>query len=464
MDLTKKNVLVVGAGISGFGAAETLKKHGADVRLYDAKPDADLSDDARAHIAALRDMGVGCIFGEQSIDSLLDATDTLVLSPAVPMRIPLVEEALHRGLGVSSEVELAGVLARDKGIMLAVTGTNGKTTTTTLLGELLKTKFAEVGVGGNLGVALSLIADNIGANSAIAAEISSYQMEATNFFAPEVACILNLTPDHQARHGSMAVYQQMKEKIFLQQTADDILVLNYDDVVVREMKNRAKGKVCYFSRKSALTEGVMQIGDALIIRWGGKEQFLIKVSELGIKGGHNIENALAASAMAFLVGTDVAKMREVLRSFAGVEHRIEPVRTLNGISYYNDSKATNTDSAIKALETFDEGIVLIAGGDDKGTDLTEFMIIVKDKVCELILVGDAADRFNQAALTNGYAEQNIHRAGYDMGTAVRLAYKLAGKNKNAKVVLLSPACASFDMYSGFEERGRDFKRLVQELE
>ena len=453
MDLSGKKVLVIGAGISGFAAAKIAKKLGAEVVLSDAKAEKDIKYD----FAPLRAAGIALVFGPQQ-ESLLDGVSLMLVSPAVPCRIPIIQAAYRRKIRVTTEVELAYELAESP--ICAVTGTNGKTTTVTLLGLLLATRFNPVGVGGNIGVPLSEEALRVGKGGCIAAEISSYQMEATADFHPHVAAVLNVTPDHIVRHGSMEVYQQMKERMFAQQTAADFLVLNYDDPATRSMKERAQAVVCYFSRKEELSEGAIVRGGQLLIRWQGQEYPLCRVSELGIKGGHNVENALAAAASAFLAGCEPQAMVKVLKEFKGVEHRIEFVRTLDGVSYYNDSKATNTDSAIKALDTFDDGIILLAGGDDKMTDLTEFMQLVKKQVHELILIGAAAERFEQAALAGGIAAKHIHRVGYSMEKAVSLAHELA---RAPEVVLLSPACASFDMYDGMAERGRDFKRLVNKL-
>ena len=460
MSYQNQSALVIGAGISGFAAAKYLAAAGARVTLSDAKEEADAEKDAvtQKHIEALRTQGISCVFGAQR-EELIEGTDLIVLSPAVPERIPLVQAARARGIRVTTEVELAGEIAHAP--IYAVTGTNGKTTTTTLLGELLRAHFPAVGIGGNIGVPLIDVAQEIPADGAIAAEISSYQMEATTHFHPAVAAELNVTPDHIVRHGSMEVYQAMKEKLFAAQTAEDFLVLNCDDPHTRGMAERARGKVCFFSRREELAEGAAVRADGMIvIRWDGEEHVLISARELGIPGGHNVENALAAAAVAFFAGVTPAEMRPVLRAFKGVEHRIEFVRTLDGVSYYNDSKATNTDSAIKALEAFDGHMILIAGGDDKLTDLTEFMELVHARVDELILVGDAAERFSAAALDAGIAPEHIHRAGYLMEKAVQTARELAAP---PQTVLLSPACASFDMYGGYEERGRDFKRIVNEL-
>lgn len=454
MDLHDKKVLVVGAGISGLAAAKIARHLGAAVTLSDAKREGEIKED----VAPLREAGVALVFGPQG-ERLLDGVALVIVSPAVPVRIPLIQAAYQKGIRVISEVELAYDLAQSP--FVAITGTNGKTTTTTLTHLLLKTRYKNAGLGGNIGIPLSEAALAVGAGGVIAAEISSYQMEATEHFHPHVAAELNVTPDHIVRHGSMEVYQKMKERLFAEQTADDFLVLNYDDERTRGMKDRAKSRVCYFSRKEEFEAGAFLRNDVLTIRWDGAECALCHVKELGIKGAHNVENALAAVSCAFLAGADPARMVPVLKSFRGVEHRIEYVTEIAGVAYYNDSKATNTDSAIKALETFDEGIVLIAGGDDKMTDLTDFMALVRARVRELILIGAAAKRFCEAAIAAGIEEAHIHEAGYSMEKAVALAHELA---KPSEVVLLSPACASFDMYDGMAQRGRHFKKLVHRYE
>ncbi len=453
MDLADKKVLVIGAARSGLAAAKIAKKFGSNVILSDAKQESELNVD----FGDLRGLGIELRFGKQT-DDLLRGVDLIIVSPAVPLRIPLLKEATAQGIRVISEVELAYGLAKSP--ICAVTGTNGKTTTVTLLGLLLATAFDKVGVGGNIGYPLSEAALDVGEGGCIAAEISSYQMEATKNFKPHISAILNVTPDHLKRHGSMEVYQAMKEKIFAQQTAEDFLVLNFDDELTRDMINRAACKVVYFSRQRELAEGAFVKNNRLVIKFNGTRHELCTVDELGIKGGHNVENALAASMIAFLAGAQVEGIVEVLKTFQGVEHRIEFVRELDGVKYYNDSKATNTDSAIKALETFAGHIVLIAGGDDKGTDLTDFLRLVKERVDNLILVGDAAARFKACAVDSGYPVEKISEAGYSMERAVDLAKGVA---RSPQVVLLSPACASFDMYSDFEERGRDFKRIINEL-
>ena len=395
MDLAGKKVLVIGAARSGIAVAKIAKKFGASVILSDAKENLDVNIS-----------GVEVRLGKQT-EELLRGVDLIIVSPAVPLRIPLLKAA--KNIPIISEVELAYSLAQSP--ICAVTGTNGKTTTVTLLGLLLAEKFSRVGVGGNIGVPLSEVALDVGAGGCIAAEISSYQMEATKNFKPHISAVLNVTPDHLKRHGTMEVYQLMKEKIFSQQTAEDFLVLNFDDERTRDMINRATCKVLYFSRQRTLTEGAFVKNNSLLIKLNGKTHELCTVDELGMKGWHNVENALAASMIAFLAGVEAEKISRVLKTFPGVEHRIEFVREIDGVKYYNDSKATNTDSAIKALETFAGHIVLIAGGDDKGTDLTDFLELVKARVDWLILVGDAAARFKSCAIESNFpAEKILERA------------------------------------------------------
>ena len=453
MDLSNQKVLVVGLGISGMAAARIAQRFGAEVVVSDAKEEEKLGDEPET----LRKEGIRVECGPQDMD-LLDGVDHIIVSPAVPVRVPLIQEAYARDMDVESEIEFAYHIAKSP--ILAITGTNGKTTTTTLVGKLMETAFPVVGLGGNIGVPLSEECLRVGEGGCVVAEISSYQMEATDDFRPHVAAVLNVTPDHVVRHGNLDVYQQMKEKMFAQQTKEDFLVLNYDDPKTRGMAERAPGTVCFFSRKAEMNKGAFVKDGVLTMRWNGKETAILPVKELQIRGGHNVENALAAMATAYLAGAEPEKIAEVLRNFEGVEHRIEPVLSLDGISYWNDSKATNTDSAIKALESFEEPIVLLAGGDDKMTDLTDFMNLVKEKCRALVLGGNAAARFKEAALAAGFPQDKIFAAGYSMEKGVELARAAA---QSGDAVLLSPACASFDMYSGFEERGRNFKDIVRSI-
>ena len=451
MEFNNKNIVVVGAGISGIAVAAILAGKGASVTLNDNKKEEALLHD----VSPAREAGVHIALGYQD-NSILEGADMLVISPGVPVTIPLVREAEARHIPVIGEVEVAYQLC--KAPMVAITGTNGKTTTTTLLGELVKTAKDDVVVGGNIGMALSKETEAVSEDGIVVAEISSFQLERVQDFCPTVAAILNVTPDHIDRHGTVDNYRLTKERIFAQQGEGDYVVLNYDEPVVREMKERVPSTVFYFSRKEELTNGMFVKDGAIVLNWNGETTAVCPLADLQIKGDHNVENALAACSVAFLAGVKIADMRAVLAGFGGVEHRIEPVRELDGVGYYNDSKATNPESSIKALEAFSDGIVLIAGGHDKMTDLTEFMTKIKERVTHLILIGEAAGRFREEAEKMGVT--SIIDAGFSMEEAVKIARE---KAKAGEAVVLSPACSSYDMFNNFEERGREFKRFVHAL-
>ncbi|MBP3263823.1 MAG: UDP-N-acetylmuramoyl-L-alanine--D-glutamate ligase, partial [Acidaminococcaceae bacterium] len=312
---------------------------------------------------------------------------------------------------------------------------------------------------GNIGLALSREVKGLGKDSWVAAEVSSYQMEGIKDFCPDVAVVLNLTPDHMERHKTMEEYGRCKRNVFINQTAKQVTVLNYDDPEVRTWGKYSKGTLCYFSRNAVLPEGVYMKDGSFFVKWKNKTIEICHKSELQIFGAHNEENVLAAIACGFFAGVTPDDMRKTLLDFKGVEHRIEFVATVNGVPYYNDSKATNTDSVIKALEAFPSGhIVLLAGGHDKMTPLEPMMNLIREKADMLILLGEARERFYQAAVTAG-VENVVMADGFE--AAVETAYKNA---RPPQVVLLSPACSSYDMFNNFEERGRYFKKLVHELE
>ncbi|MBP2662365.1 MAG: murD [Firmicutes bacterium] len=449
-EFANKKIVVLGAGISGISVARILQQLGASVVVSDAKPIEQFEQD----FTELQASGVGLALGNQN-EELLEGIDYLVVSPGISIYIPLVSAARKRGISVISEVEVAYRLSEAP--MIAITGTNGKTTTTTMVGEMLKTTGRQIGVGGNIGAALSEQALEVKSDGFVVAEISSFQLEGVTRFRPRIAVILNLTPDHLDRHRTMEVYQQMKEQVFSRQQASDYLVLNYDDIAVRGMAKRASGKVVYFSRQQLLDEGIYVENGKIRLNLDGKKTDICAVNDIKIKGGHNVENALAACAVAYIVGVRPDAITEVLKTFSGVEHRMEPVAEIAGVEYYNDSKATNPESSIKALEAFEGRIILIAGGRDKNTDLTEFMKLAKERVDHMILLGEAKQRFVEAAAQQGV--KNIHKVA-TFGEAVTLAHKLA---QPPQVVVLSPACASYDMFNNYEERGKAFKNLVCRL-
>jgi UDP-N-acetylmuramoylalanine--D-glutamate ligase len=451
MQFTGKKILVLGAGISGISVACVLQNRGAQVTLSDSKSAESLKN---KDFSALHECGVLLALGHQG-EELLQDIDWVVVSPGISIDIPLIKIAKTKNIEVMSEIEVAYQLCTAP--ILAITGTNGKTTTTTLIGEMVKTTDRNVVVGGNIGLALSQEVAEVGDNGIVVAEISSFQLEGSINFRPRVAAILNITPDHLDRHHSLENYIAMKERIFANQTKDDYIVLNYDDLTVREMANKVPSKVFFFSRQVELTSGIFVKDGMIILKWQGKTYIVCPVSKIQIKGGHNIENALAACGVAFFAGVTLIDMVQTLFKFTGVEHRIEKVSTIDGVTYYNDSKATNPESSIKALEAFDQPIILIAGGRDKNTDLTVFMTLIKEKVTHLILLGEAKTRFEITAMEHGVSHIHIVDS---LSEAVKLAHQVA---KESQVVLLSPACASYDMFTSYEERGTIFKQLVCEL-
>lgn len=444
-----RNVLILGAGISGLGAAHVLAERHCHVVISDPAGVRDTHEKADLENA-------GCRFVvEEQTASLLSGIDTVVVSPVVPRENPVVQAALQRNIPVISEIELAYRIFR--GSILAVTGTNGKTTATTLLGRMLEKTGLPFAVGGNIGTSLSRIAGQIPEGGYIAAELSSFQLEFIDTFSPKAAVILNITPDHMERHHTMEAYVAAKARIFENMGPQDSLLLNQDDAYTMELAGRAKAHVYYFSSGNRVPEGACVEGEQLLLRVDGQDLPLVKKEELQVRGAHNIADCLAAAFLAYKGGVPVSLIREALLEYTALEHRIEYVRTLGGVDYYNDSKATNTDAVIKALESFTRPVILIAGGHDKETPIADFMQAVKSKVKHLVLLGAAAHRFKKAAVQAGVSNIAVVSS---METAIKNAQAHA---EDGDIVLLSPACSSFDMYHSYEERGRDFKRIVHAL-
>lgn len=448
----QKAVMVYGAGISGRGAAEVLVQQNKRVYLYN---DTACQLDA-ALLQKLEASCGGFVCDTASFEELLPQVELIVLSPGVPADCENVLLAEQSGVEVISEVELGYRLFG--GHIAAITGTNGKTTTTTLVGEMLKRLSVPSAVGGNIGLALSKEVEQLPENGWLAAELSSFQLEKVQSFCPDIAVVLNLTPDHLERHHTMKAYGDAKKRIFTQQGPQQVTVLNYDDPEVRSWADESKGQICFFSRKEELENGIfMQNGD-FVIKWKNETFKVCNIKEMHLFGGHNEENVLAAIACGFFAGVSIADIADVLRNFRSIEHRLEYVKTIKGVPYYNDSKATNTDSTVKALEAFENGhIILLAGGHDKLTPLEPMMEVIKEKVDTLILLGEARERFNAAAVACGVPHIMLADSFEE---AVNMAYKLA---QPPQVVLLSPACSSFDMFKNYPERGRCFKNLVQGL-
>ena len=451
MEYGDKHILVLGAGASGIGASWVLAQVGAHVVLNDYKPVTLPTADEERLVAA----GVEIITGRQD-ESLLDGVDRIVISPGISLDILIVKAAQTRGIDVVSEVEVAYELSKSP--IVAVTGTNGKTTTTTLLTKVLEGTGKPVRVGGNIGDSLSEVAYSMPADGYLVAELSSYQLETIKHFRPIGAIMLNITPDHLARHKTMENYIAAKERIFENQLSTDFMVLNIDDPIVADMKHRVPSHILEISQHQGVSNGAYYKSGQCYVTKNGTATPVISSADIHIPGSHNIENILTVIALAYALGVSVETIHRVISEFHGVEHRLERVKTIDGITFYNDSKATNVDSVVKALESFNQSVILLAGGHDKMTPLEDFMQLVKDHTKAVIFMGEAADRFENAAKEAGV--EPIYRAS-SMKDAVEQGYKVADQGD---IVLLSPACSSFDWYSCFEERGDDFKNCVHMLQ
>ncbi len=443
MDFKGKRVTVVGLARSGVAAARTLHALGAAVTVTDKKPAGQLT----AQIAAL---GSGAIRVEAGghPDGIFIETDLIVLSPGVP-KIPQVVAARQRGVKVISELELAWLLSGSP--FIGITGTNGKSTVTTLTGLMLQKAGKGVLVAGNIGNALTEDVRLLRGRDWIVAELSSFQLEDIETFRPSVAAILNVTQDHLDRYRDIAEYAAAKARIFENQTKKDVLVLNFDDPIVKAFSKRTSATVVPFSRLLRFNPGAC-VQDGYLLYNG---QRVCRAEEIKIRGVHNLENAMAAAAMALAAGADRESVAAVLREFPGLEHRLEFVRERSGVAYINDSKGTNVGAVVKSVEGFTQPVILIAGGLDKGSDFSPLYDLFKQKVKLLVLIGKAADKMAKAL---GGATETVFAA--TLHDAVRLA---SAKAASGDVVLLSPACASFDMFRDFEDRGRQFKDAVKAL-
>lgn len=447
-----KNVLILGAGISGLGAAHVLLRQKCHVIISDLHDDNHREGDKKA----LASKGVVFHFGPQSAELLKDI-DTVIVSPVIPAENPVVVAARAKGIPVLSEVELAYLLA--KAPILAVTGTNGKTTTTMLLGSMISHSSIPCTLAGNLGISLSLKTEEAPADGLIAAEVSSFQLEFTRKFHPHAAVILNITPDHLERHHTMEAYVACKAKIFANMDFHDYLLLNAEDPYTPALEKEAARhtNVYLLSTSHDVEQGAYCENGRLLLKLGGKKIILCRKDELKVRGRQNYQDFLAAAFLAYVNHVPLNAIHAAMVEFKSLPHRIEYVRTLNGVAYYNDSKATNTDAAVKGMEAFDHPVILIAGGHDKETPLDGFMQIAKKHVSHMILLGEAKNRFKKAAQKAGIT--SVETAD-SMEDAVEKGRALAHPGD---VVLLSPACSSFDMYSSYQERGNDFKNIVSAL-
>jgi UDP-N-acetylmuramoylalanine--D-glutamate ligase len=450
MDLKNKRVLVVGLGKSGLSAAMFLRRQGARVTVSDARSAVALAKE----IPALLDAGIMVESGGHGLLTFR-RQDLIVISPGVPLDTPEVKQVIGYGMPVIGELELASRFL--KGRVLAITGSNGKTTTTTLIGKILKDAGLPTLVGGNIGTpVIDLVAEST-EESIDVLEVSSFQLETIEQFGPWIAVVLNITPDHLDRHGSFENYAAMKRRITENQGPEDFLVLNAEDKPTQMVAAKTKAQIFWFSPRRPIKQGAFVHGESIVFvpSEGAKAEPIMPVAEIPLKGAHNVENVLAAVCAARLAGAPAEKIRASVRTFKGVEHRLEFVRTVQGVEYFNDSKATNVDAAMKAVSSFPSGIHLILGGKDKDSDYTLLSPLLRERVKAVYTIGSAAEKI----------ERELHGVVKMVGAgtidvAVREASKAAVPGD---VVLLAPACSSFDQFENYEHRGRTFRQIVSEL-
>jgi len=453
-----EKILVIGAARSGVAVSKLLMDNGKAVVLTDNRPeDVVLAEfpQVRETLAELEEKGIETVFGRQIDTGVINEIDRVVTSPGVPLTIPIIAEAYRCGVPVIGEAELAYCMT--KAPFVAITGTNGKTTTTTLTGEIFKNSGRKTYTVGNIGDPISNYVMEATPEDVFVTEISAFQLETINKFRPAASAILNLSPDHMDRYGTMENYIAAKARIFENQRGEDFLVLNADDEQVCELGRQAQCRKYYFSLDKKVAQGAYAMDGGIFINDNESVIPICRIEEMGIKGPHNVQNALAATVLAYFMGVDVVSIAETLKSFGGVEHRQEFVANIGGVDYINDSKGTNTNAAIVALNAMTKPVILIAGGYDKKEDYNEFIEVVRKKVKRMVLVGATASQIEETAESQGY--YNTVRVG-DYDEAVKVASECAAPGD---VVLLSPACASWDMFDNFEIRGQVFKDLVKRI-
>ena len=452
MELNGKRVLVVGLGKSGVASALFLKKHGAKVSVSDTKS----GDELRNEIPVLLDNGITVETGGHG-DRTFRGQDLIVVSPGVPVDAPPLVQARSLGESVIGEIELAAQFLPSP--IVAITGSNGKTTTTTLAGEIITTSGFPTLVGGNIGTPAISLAERAKAGTVIVLEVSSFQLETIQTFRPKVAVVLNVTPDHLDRHRTFEIYTDAKARIFENQQGSDFAVLNADDPTCVAMGARTQAQVFWFSRLKEVQQGAWVRDGNILFRDGAGQREILQVSEIPLKGAHNLENVLAAVCAGVLMGCAPDKIRQAVRDFKAVEHRLEFVASIRGVDYYNDYKATNVDATIKALESFPANIHLILGGKDKGSDYTVLNDLLRQRVKRVYTIGAAAAKIeSQIVSSKSVGPELVHAETLE--NAIRKANAAA---QAGDVVLLAPACASFDQFKNYEHRGKVFKEIVKGL-
>ena len=451
MNLAEKNVLVVGTGISGIAACELLLDKKIRVTLFDGNKDLDLE---KVYEKSEKLRTVPVILGDLTEEQMEQFVVT-VLSPGVPTDIPMVNRMREKGIAIWGEIELAYYFS--KGRIAAITGTNGKTTTTALTGEIMKNYYKDVKVVGNIGIPYTSVAADTTDETVTVAEISSFQLETIHEFKPEVSAILNITPDHLNRHHTMECYIQTKEDITRNQGKDETCVLNYEDEVLRKFGEGLKTNVIFFSSKRALENGFYLSDENIYYAKNGESSLVINIHELNLLGNHNYENVMAACAIATAFGVPMDKIIEVLKIFTAVEHRIEYVCEKRGVKFYNDSKGTNPDAAIQGIRAMNRPTWLIGGGYDKQSEYDEWIEAFDGKVKGLVLIGQTREKIAACAKKHGFEEVVLCDTFEE---AVMYCYD---HSVSGDAVLLSPACASWGMFPNYEERGRIFKDIVRGL-
>ncbi len=448
MDLANKRVLVVGLGKSGVASALFLQARGAKVTVSDSKPQDQLGEE----IPVLLDHGIAVETGGHG-ERTFRGQDLIVVSPGVPVDSPPLVQARARGEPVIGEIELASQFL-PKNNIVAITGSNGKTTTTTLAGEIIAAGGFSTAVGGNIGTPAISLVGQAKPDTVVVLEVSSFQLETIQTFRPKVAVVLNITPDHLDRHRTFEAYTNAKARIFENQQPEDFAVLNADDAASAALADRTRAQVFWFSRKKEVKQGAYVRDGRILFRDAKGQNEVMQASEIPLKGGHNVENVLASVCVGAVMGCDPGRIAKAVRDFRAVEHRLEYVTTIRGVEYYNDSKATNVDATIKALESFPGNIHLILGGKDKDGDYKQLNDLLRQRVKRVYTIGAAAEKI----------ESQIKGVEVDhsetLETALRRASAIAAAGD---VVLLAPACASFDQFKNYEHRGKVFKEVVHTM-
>ena len=451
MEFNKKKVLVVGSGISGIGAVKLLKRMGAMPVLFDEN---EKTSEEEIFNKLAGEEGIEVYIGELP-EKIIRTVSYVVLSPGVPTDTPLCNWFKEKKIPVWGEIELG--FLEEKGTLIAITGTNGKTTTTALVGEIMKDHYERAFVVGNIGKPYTVDVVRTTESTVTVAEISSFQLETIERFKPAVSAILNITPDHLNRHHTMENYVRIKERIACNQTGEETCVLNYDNEYTRDFGEICPAKVVYFSSKHILKDGIFLRGEEICMAKNGVEEQLMNIHEMKLMGMCNVENVMAAIGISLSVGVPIASILNTVRNFKAVEHRIEFVATKKGVDYYNDSKGTNPDAAIQGIKAMTKRTVLIGGGYDKDSEYDEWIESFDGKVKKLVLIGETRGKIAECARRHGFRD-------YCFADSFEEAMRICVDEANSgDAVLLSPACASWGMFANYEERGRRFKEIVRNL-